>query len=546
MRDDIASANREKFFEVAEESVRGGLFLASGTALGTIILAIASILIARLLGPESYGIYSISLIVPMFLIIFVDIGISPALVKYSAQFRAEGKEYMVADIIRIGFMTKVTISILLFILSFVFADVFAKYFLNRPYIEDLIRLASVLIVLQALYSTANSVFIGSGRMDWSAVVAVLQPITKLVVALLLIIWGLGVMGALLGHIAGYLMGVAVALLFVVSLYRKYAGGNCKQRMRFRDGLLMMVGYGFPLYLSNLLLNFLNQYRMIVLAWFASNFDIGNFKAAMNFLSLLGILIMPISTALFPAFSKFELDTERETLREFFGFSLKYTLLLLVPGVLFIMVVSRELVYFVYGESFVTAPLYLSLLLVMYVFSGVGTIVLTFFNGVGRTKLTLWIRVINAALMIPLLYVLTMWYGVVGLIVAMIVAWVVASACGLVIAMKLLGKGVEWGYLPGLLAAGFIAFFLTRISLSLFNGLHVFGYLADIFLAAVVFIPSYLVLVPVLGGIDGRDIKSLYLIFGKIKYVRFFARLLLGFEELILRVLGKSSNFLKRK
>ncbi|MHA1594288.1 MAG: hypothetical protein ACTSXX_06030 [Candidatus Baldrarchaeia archaeon] len=46
----------------------------------------------------------------------------------------------------------------------------------------------------------------------------------------------------------------------------------------------------------------------------------------------------------------------------------------------------------------------------------------------------------------------------------------------------------------------------------FPVLGVVGYLVDIGLVAVFFVPSYLVLVPLLGGICGRNIKVLRMIF----------------------------------
>jgi hypothetical protein len=55
-----------KVFEVAEAGVRGGLFLFAGNTVATVILAVGSIVIARLLGPEGYGLYSVCLIVPFF------------------------------------------------------------------------------------------------------------------------------------------------------------------------------------------------------------------------------------------------------------------------------------------------------------------------------------------------------------------------------------------------------------------------------------------------------------------------------------------------
>ena len=76
---------------MAKATVRGGFFLFLGMTSSTIILALTSILVARLLGPENYGLYSVILIVPSFLIALSDLGVSHALTRFSAHFHVQGK-----------------------------------------------------------------------------------------------------------------------------------------------------------------------------------------------------------------------------------------------------------------------------------------------------------------------------------------------------------------------------------------------------------------------------------------------------------------------
>ncbi|MGQ9468430.1 MAG: oligosaccharide flippase family protein [Nitrososphaerales archaeon] len=89
-----------KLIEIAEDSARGGFFLFTGNALSLIILAIGSIIVARLLGPENYGLLALSLVVPSILAGFIDFGMTHALIRYSAKFRAEGKISLAASILK--------------------------------------------------------------------------------------------------------------------------------------------------------------------------------------------------------------------------------------------------------------------------------------------------------------------------------------------------------------------------------------------------------------------------------------------------------------
>lgn len=53
-----------KLAEIAEDSARGGFFLFTGNALSFAILVICSIIVAKLLEPENYGLFVLSLVVP--------------------------------------------------------------------------------------------------------------------------------------------------------------------------------------------------------------------------------------------------------------------------------------------------------------------------------------------------------------------------------------------------------------------------------------------------------------------------------------------------
>jgi len=63
-----------RLVEIAEDSARGGFFLFTGNALSTLILAVGSILVAKLLGLENYGLFSISFVAPSIFLLSTDFG----------------------------------------------------------------------------------------------------------------------------------------------------------------------------------------------------------------------------------------------------------------------------------------------------------------------------------------------------------------------------------------------------------------------------------------------------------------------------------------
>ena len=521
-----------KVFEVAETGVRGGLFLFTGSTVATAILAFASMVIARLLGPDGYGLYSVCLIVPGLFLLFADFGVNSALVKYLAQFRVKGEKGRVANLIRCGFLFKLLMGLFLFLVCFLFSDLLALYVLRRPNLGFLVHLASLLIIFQVLFVCLNKIFVGLDRMERSAVISVLQSVVKVVLAPLLIILGFGIIGALVGHVASYVVAGVVGSLFVYRFYREYVSQGSELGFRFLGDLRFMVKFGFPLFSSALLLNFLRQFQMLVLAWFTSDFEIGNFRAASNFLSLLSVLTVPISTALFPAFSKFDLKRERVEVERFFRYSVKYVLLLVVSVALFVGVVSRDLVYLVYGRSFVLAPFYLTLLAVTYLYVGIAMVVNNFLNGIGRTDVTFRVSLLNVLVALPLVFVLTMFYGVPGLIVSMIVSGFASLMYGLRVVIWKFGIRFDVGDALKIYLAAFLSAIFASIVVFCFSS---FEHLINLFLAAAVFSGSYLVLVPVVGAVKERDLNNLRDIFGRFRLLAPLVEILLRFEYKLLKL-----------
>ncbi|MEM3437855.1 MAG: oligosaccharide flippase family protein, partial [Nitrososphaerales archaeon] len=365
-----------KLIDIAEDSARGGFFLFTGNTLSLIILAIGSIIVARLLGPENYGLYSLSLVIPSILSGFIDFGMSNALIMYSVKFRVEGKSNLVASILKSGLIFKLILCIIISIICFIFSDIFATYILNRTDMSFIVKISSFLILFQTIFTTLNSSFIGLDRMEGSALIMNTQAIIKITLSSLLIIAGFNVIGALTGHILGYTIATFVGSIILFKYYKRLGKPS---KNSFISNIKVMLSYGFPLYLSALLGLFLSQYQTIILAFFTSNIEIGNFSIATNLSSLINVLIFPLMV-LFPAFSK--VNPNSDEIKKVFKLSVKYVALLIIPATVIIAILSKDIVYTLYGYSYDLAPLFLSLYILQFLYTGFGSIVITYlFSGI---------------------------------------------------------------------------------------------------------------------------------------------------------------------
>jgi len=78
-----------KTTDLARVSAKGSFHLLWGLVASTLISSIGTIIIARLMGPDNYGLYNVALAAPNLISTFRDWGINTAMIKFSAQFNSE-------------------------------------------------------------------------------------------------------------------------------------------------------------------------------------------------------------------------------------------------------------------------------------------------------------------------------------------------------------------------------------------------------------------------------------------------------------------------
>jgi O-antigen/teichoic acid export membrane protein len=528
------NAESAKTLKIAKEATKGSLFIFTGNTLSTIILTITSIIIARLLGPTDYGLYSVALIPSSLMLLFTDFGVKPALVRFTARFRSENKTKFMESLIKTGFLFEFAISLLVFVLTFLLADILATNLLNRPGIGFFIRLSSLMIIGNVLTLTSNSIFNGLDKMDRTAIISVIQAIVKMTLAPIFIILGFSVVGALTGHILGYIVAGVIGTIMILGTF-KYPKHNSDNSPGVFANLIFMVRYGMPLYASSLIAGLLRQYRSIVLAWFISNTEIGNYSAAVKFTAIITILTIPISTALFPTFSKLNPKRNMHSLKILFANSLKYTLLLIIPTSTFTAFNSKDLVALFYGSSYTQASVYLTLYSITFLYTGFSLVLTSFFNGIGRTDISLKTTIIQIPAIILLVPTFTWLYKVQGFIYALVVSGMMAIAYLIWIAYR----KYHLEFNPKCIIKICIASLLSSVPTFILTSYLPYSHLTKLVLVTANFLPIYLTIIPIVGAIKNEDITNLRLILKDIKYLSKFFNILLSYEEKILSLKGNA-------
>jgi len=468
--------------------------------------------------------------------LFTDYGVSQALTKYIAERQARGGESLTIQLIKTGLAFSTATSTIPLLIGLMFLQQLTALLTSRPEIAYLTGISILLIIIQPVSTATCSALLGLGNMRGYALVDVIRQASRAVISPLLIIIGLSVVGAVMGYIIASAIGAAVASLLIYRHYRQLHSKRKSIMEKPSNELKSMIMYGLPLYMSNTIQSFTATFRGILLAYFTTNFAIGNFNTAMNFAALITLLSSPVATALFPAFSR--ISGNREEAKTMFNYSVKYTTALIMPPAIYVAAMSRDLVPLIYGARYTLSPLYLSLYASTFLYTGLGSTVLgSFFSGVGDTKVNLKSTLIYTASFIPSAVVLTWTLGAEGLLLAIITSTGISVAYSLRVAIKKYRVQLSFKNSARIYAAAFLSA-LPIIPLTLYSPLH---RIINILLGAATYGVAYLTAVPALGALTYNDLKNLDRMFAKTPLIQPLVKLLLNYENKLLKTLYKGGN-----
>jgi O-antigen/teichoic acid export membrane protein len=493
-----------KAISLARTSTRGGFNLFWGVAASSIISALGVIFVARILSPSEYGLFAIALIAPNLIQIIRDLGIDQATIKYTAQYNQENKPANIKNVLAAEITFELLLGSVLSVVSYLLSGFLATTIFNRPEITSLIQMASLAIFGHSLLKAAQSAFIGYEKMEYHSTILIIQSALKTGLMVLFVLLGLGAYGAVIGHATAYLIaGLTSIILLYKIIYKKIHKEN--RKLDFFVTIKNMLRYGLPISGSMIFNGFLTQFYSFLIAIYLSDQIVGNYQAAINFSVIVTFFVTPVTTTLFPVFSKVNPEKEPEILRSVFRSSVKYASLLVVPATFMLMALSKPAVYTLFGTKYEYTPLYLAIYIIFYLYTAFGYLSSgNILKGQGKTQLHFKITLIKSLIGVILSLTLVPIFGIFGFLATFLVAEIPSLIIILWWIKKHYNATIDWGSSIKVLLSAATA---AAITFAVTNLLNLANWLILI-IGAVIFLVAYLVTAPLMGAINHADIKNL--------------------------------------
>jgi putative peptidoglycan lipid II flippase len=267
----------------------------------------------------------------------------------------------------------------------------------------------------------------------------------------------------------------------------------------------MLKYGLPLSIASILSAVLAQFYLTIMAIYVPNDAlVGNYYVAQNFVVLITFFATPVTTMLFPAFSKLNPQTEGDLLRSAFQFSVKYASLIVVPVTVLVMVLAQPAIGTIFQDRYLEAPLFLALLSINYLYAAIGNLSLgNLLNGLGLTKFNMYLTLLTIAIGFPVGFLLISQFGIFGLIATTLTVGFPGFIIGLRYVKQHFGVAVNWPSSIKILFSSGIAGILTYTLISLLSLPDV----VELALGVVAFVIFFVVAAVVSRTVTKADVKN---------------------------------------
>ena len=393
-----------------------------------LVLIVAMPKLVTFLGATSFGLFSLAWVVIGYLA-FLDIGVNRAATKFVSEHLAEQDHESTRVIVR----TALTANLVLGLAGGLAVVLVSPYLIHSvfkvsPDLESQARLtfyavglAVPVLLVQGVFRAVLSSY---QRFGWINAVNAVTTTAQ---------WGTAAVLAWKGH------GVALVVFSTVAcrIVATAAYGAVLLRLLpnlqlFRihgmHGLPKLLRFGSWVTVSQLVSPVLVYLDRVMIASFVSLAAVTLYTVPYEVMTRLRIIPSSLVGTLYPAFSERGSDDQRVQLQRLYQGAVRYLLLLLVPGILFLFVLGPDLLSIWMGFSFAQeASAVIEILAVGVLANALAYVPYNLLQALGRPDLTGKFHVLELPLYVALCAVLIPRWGIAGAAMASTVRFVLDSS-----------------------------------------------------------------------------------------------------------------------
>lgn len=411
------NAERISSTELTQKTVKGVLWSLLSFAGSKGVTFLATMILARLLAPEDFGLMALGLVAIGYLETFGSLGVGNFVIY------KQGEEEKTANL---AFTLGLTVNAILALSSFLLAPWIANFF-NEPALTNILRALSLTLLLMRLGSIHEARLKKSLHFRRTFYPELGKTLTKAIVSIGLAWSGFGVWSLVAGQIAGSI--VLSTIYWLVTDWRP----------RFVWDWTVskgMLAYSAQIVLVEIMGMVQNNIDYLIIGKRLGSEPLGYYTMAFRIPELLIVnMCVLVSSALFPAYS--QLQTDRDELKKGFLVTLQYVSLYTIPVGIGLSVLSAAFIPLAFGNRWQTAIPLMQVLAIYALFYSLSFNAGDVYKAIGRPDILNKLSVFQLLIIVPLL-LFASGYGIFYVALAQMVSSAVLMMVKLLVIKRLIG------------------------------------------------------------------------------------------------------------
>jgi len=319
--------------------------LTSSEIISKILQLIIFIYLARTLGNDEFGMFSLGFAFAFLIVIIADFGLESLLVREISRNRNAASKYLSNAL-----MVKILLSIITLIVTYLFLNVMAY----STEVKSVVYILLSFTIIQSFTYLHYSIFRAFEQMHYDASIKILRMLILVGMVFYAIKNNFGLFGA---SLAFPLTELIVFIITASIVYSKFIKISFRFDYEFSKGMLKKSS----LFCLSLVFSGLFIYiDSIMLSKIRSTAEVGIYSAAAYI--MLALIFIPVmyGNAIYPVISRFYINSKK-SLKFAYEKSFKYMLIIGLPISAGIFVLSEKIILLLYGQQYMASSMVLAIL-----------------------------------------------------------------------------------------------------------------------------------------------------------------------------------------
>lgn len=418
-----------------KKTISGALWKFGERTIYQIANFIVSIILARLLLPEDYGIIAL---VSVFITICDKLVVSGFATSLIQKKDADNLDFSTV------FFFSVAMALVLYAALFFSAPLIADFYsaYDRAMLIAVIRVMGIQILATAVNSVQSAYVSNTMQFKKTVPSTIIATTLSAAVGIWMAYAGYGVWAL----VAQYCVNV-VTVMVVLWIVVRWRPDFAFSMQRFKS----LFSYGWKIFVASIIKVLYNDLRSLVIGKFYTAEDLAFYNKGQSFPQLVESNVSgTIESVLFPAISKRQ--TSREDMLAILRRAIKTSTYILMPLLAGLAAVARPLISLLLTDKWLPSVPYMQIICVTFMFMPIEIDNLQAIKAMGRSDIALKLEIIKKIIGVALL-VASIPFGVMTIAISLLVGAVINAIVDAVPNKKLLGYGVGrqvWDILPSLL------------------------------------------------------------------------------------------------